>query len=108
MKINDVRTELSEAEKARRKQIRKEKLPTGPPRKSARMQNLDPDSGLKVEPIHHFTNKNYSSNSGFRFQGNKGRESRNKLFVLTSSGQKMIMLSLVPFSISFVIQQNKD
>ena len=61
LKIVEKRSELSEAEKARRKQMQKDKLPSGPPRKSARKQNLDPDTGLKIEPIHSFTNKNCSS-----------------------------------------------
>ena len=58
--IHEKKAELSAEEKERRKRILKEKLPSGPPRKSMRKQNLDPETGLKNEPIHYFSNKIYT------------------------------------------------
>ena len=57
------KTELSAEEKERRKRILKEKLPSGPPRKSLRKMNVDPETLLNNEPIHYFSNKTYSKST---------------------------------------------
>ena len=60
------RFEVSEAERARRKMIQKEKLiQFGPPRKTARKQNLHPTIGVKIEPIYCVMSRNYSLNKPF-------------------------------------------
>jgi len=60
LKLLEKKSELSAEEKERRKRMLKEKLPSGPPRKSMRKQNLDPVTGLKNEPIYYLANKSYT------------------------------------------------
>merc|ERR1719447_1289652 len=63
LKIHEKKAELSAEEKERRKRILKEKLPSGPPRKSLRKMNVDPETLLNNEPIHYFSNKTYSKST---------------------------------------------